>query len=228
MSRRKTLNKLLLCLFLVILLVSSYQAWLPLPAKFLLVEDNIQKVDCVVPLRGDDYWRLGKTAELYKAGYARSIIIPVFPERNRKYTEYYNFKLLVSGVSDISEKVVTVNALSFFGIGLKDVYFTDLDVYSFYDEAIAVRSFMLKRGMKSMILVSSTYNTRRAFMIFKWVFKGTGIKVYPCTAINEFYDPLHWWRKEADAKIVLYEYISLAYNIIYRFIIHRGDRPALA
>jgi len=175
-----------------------------------------------VPLRGDEYWRFKKAVELYKAGYAKIIVTPIFPEQEKKYHEYYNFEALVLGVKDISTKEFALKAFAFFGMNLKDVYFTDEEVTSTYDEAVAIKNYMLKRGMKSMILITSTYNTRRALMIFNWVFRGTGIKINNFTAVNELYNPSRWWEKERDAKVILDEYVAIVYNIFYHFVLHKG------
>jgi len=212
----------LLWLALVLLVIYSSGYWLPLPGEFLLVNDNLKKVDCIVPLRGDEYWRFKKAVELYKAGYGKIIVTPVLPEQEEKYHEYYNFEALVLGAKDISAKKFALQAFAFFGMDLKDVYFTDEEVTSTYDEAIATRNYMLKRKMKSMIIVSSTYNARRALMIFNWVFRGTGIKIYNSTAANELYNPGFWWKKERDAKVILDEYVNIVYNIFYHFVLHKG------
>ena len=53
---------------------------------------------------------------------------------------------------------------------------------------------------------------RQNLLLFKLVFKGSGIKIYHATAETEIYDPPHWWRKARDAKRMIEEYISLFYN----------------
>jgi uncharacterized SAM-binding protein YcdF (DUF218 family) len=222
---KKRISIGLLCLALVLLAIYSSGYWLPLPGEFLLVNDNLKKADCIVPLRGDEYWRFKKAVELYRAGYAKIIVTPIFSEQEKKYYQYYNFEALVLGVKDISTKEFALRAFAFFEMDLKDVYFSDEEVTSTYDEAVAIKNYMLKRGMKSMILLTSTYNTRRALMIFNWVFRGTGIKIYNSTAVNELYNPSRWWKKERDAKVILDEYVTIVYNIFYHFVLHK-DRTS--
>lgn len=225
MRKKKILIKLFLWLSFAALIIFTSRLWLPLPGKYLIVEDNLQKADCIVTLRGDDYWRFKKAVELYKLGYAKNIVAPIVPEKEGKYRDYYNFDAIILSTKTISVKEFALRAFAFFGMDTKNVYFTDQEVASTYDEAVATRKFMQEKGMKSLILVTTSYSTRRALMTFRWVLKGTGIKIYNCTAVNELLNPPQWWAKERDARIVLQEYLTIAYNIFYRFVLHKGKTP---
>lgn len=207
---------------LIFIFIVSYRMWLPIPGTFLLVKDDIHKADCIAPLVGDTYFRLKKVVELYNEGYSKNIVVSVLPERGEELREYYNFKNRVLGLKDMAPGEFYLKALEYLGLKTKDIYFTEHEVTSTYDEAIATRDFMLKKGFKSLILITSTYHMRRTLAIFNLVFKGTGIKIYNCTARNLKYDPDHWWLKERDVKAISLEYLSIAYNIFYHFILRRG------
>lgn len=207
---------------LVSILIVSYRIWLPIPGTFLLVKDNIQKADCIVAIMGDSYFRFKKVVELYNEGYSKNIVISALPEREEELREYYNFENRVLGLKDIPPKEFALKAFEYFKKGSKDIYFTDYETTSTYDEAVATRDFMLKKGFKSLILVTSTYHMRRTLMIFRLVFRGTGIKIYNCTASNVLHDPHRWWLKEKDVKAISIEYLSIAYNIFYHFILRKG------
>lgn len=207
---------------LIFILIVSYRIWLPIPGAFLLVKDNIHKTDCIVPLRGDPYFRLKKVVELYNEGYSKNIVVSVLPERGEELREYYNFSNRVLGLKDMAPGEFCLKAFEYLGKDSKDIYFTDYETTSTYDEAIATRDFMLKKGFKSLILITSTYHMRRTLMIFRLVFKGTGIKIYNCTARNLKYDPDHWWLKERDVKAISLEYLAIVHNIFYHFMLRRG------
>lgn len=210
----------LLFLLLIFILIVSYKIWLPIPGTLLLVKDNLQKADCIMPLKGC-YYKYKKTVELYNEGYAKSIVVTVLPDQE-EFVKYFYFREKVLGLEEINDREFTLRALEYFGKDSNGVYFTESEVTSTYDEVVAVRDLMLKKGFKSLIVVTSTYHMRRALMIFKLVFRGSGIKIYNCTAKNELYDPTRWWRKEIDVKIVSSEYLSIAFNIFYHFILKKG------
>jgi len=212
-------NRLVLILFILVVIGATYRLWLPLPATCLLMKDNIRKADCIVLLRGDAYFRFKKAVELYDEGYSKRIVISILPEREEELREYYHFKNRVLGLKDIPPKEFTLKAFRYFGKNPKGILFTDKTVTSTYDEAVATRDYMLKEKLRSLILVTSTYHTRRALMIFRMVFRGTGIKIYNCTARNEAYRPDSWWRSEKDVKAVSLEYMSIPYNFFYHFLL---------
>lgn len=209
-------------LVLIFVIIVTCGLWLPVPGTLLLVKDNINKADCIVPLGGDPYFRYKNAVELYDQDYSKNIVISVTPERKEELWEYYNFKYKLLGVKALLPRELALRAFKYFGKDPKNLYFTDHEVTSTYDEAVATKDFMLKKGFKSLILVTSTYHMRRALMIFKFVFKGTGVKVYNCTAENVLWNPRKWWLKERDLKVISLEYLSIAYNIFYHFILRKG------
>ncbi len=214
--------KVLLLLFLVFLMIASWRIWLPLGGLILLVKDNPQRADCIVPLRGDAYFRFAKAVQLYNQGYAGAILVSATPEREGQLKDYYNFNYKVLGIEPLSGRELTLKIFSYFGKDSRDIYFTEDEITSTYDEAVATRKFMEKKGFKSLILVSSTYSMRRALLIFKLVFRNSGIKIYPCTAENKLYNPGGWWRKERDVEKILREYSAIVYNILYHFLLRKA------
>jgi uncharacterized SAM-binding protein YcdF (DUF218 family) len=189
--------------------------------NFLLVKDNIQRADCIVPLGGYLPSRFPKAVELYNKGYAQNIVFSVLPEPSAKSNSEDSVMLRIYGQKEASRKEFALMAFKYYGKGPQNIYFTDRDVTSTYEEAVATRDFMLKKGFKSLILVTSHYHTRRALMIFKAVFKGTGINIFNCTTGLEAINPPRWWQNEIDVKIVLQEYLSIAHNFIYHFVLKK-------
>jgi uncharacterized SAM-binding protein YcdF (DUF218 family) len=199
----------------------SFKLWLPLPAKFLLLKDNIQKADCIVPLEGDLYYRLTKAVELFHNGYSKNIVISLLPEAETDTRDYCAAKMRIYGIKDIPRKDFALKALKYFGKDEKGVFFTDSEVTSTYEEALATKAFMLKNELKSMILVTSQYHSRRALMLFSTVLKSSGIKIYYCTAGRENLMPEEWWSREGEIKSILQEYLSLIHNAIYHLMLHK-------
>src|SRR3989338_6719624 len=108
-NKKSFASKLSIFILLIALLVLTYKVWMPLPGTFLLVNDNIQKADCIVPLMGDAYFRFRKAKELYDKGYSKNIVASVIPEREKKFGEY-DLRLRLLSLKDISEKEFAIMA----------------------------------------------------------------------------------------------------------------------
>ena len=216
---KKLIIKLSIIFLLSFVIIINYKLWLPLPANLLLIKDNLQKADCIVPLLGDPCFRFKKAVELYNKGYSKNIVISYVPEQEHEYYSFYNY---IYGMKVLSSKEYNLSVFKYFGMDPQGIYFTNLPSTSTYEEAVAIKEIMLKEGFKSMILVTSAYHARRAMIIFKWVFRNTGIKIYNCTAKNELFNPHCWWVKERDVKEVVLEYSSMIHNFIYHFMLKKG------
>lgn len=78
-------------------------------------------------------------------------------------------------------------------------------------EARYARQEAEKRGFKSLIVITSPTHSRRAWLTFKKVFKGAGIKIYSMpTGYSEF-DPESYWHDRKYLKEVLLEYQKLLF-----------------
>ena len=198
-----------------------YRTWLPAVGTFLLIEDHLEKADCIVPLLSEEYLRFHRAAELVNAGWAKNIVVSVSPEKKKELTAYRNYMLKNKG-KDLSRRDSILKSFRYFGKGPENIHFTKMPATSTFDEAVATRQIVLEKGYHSLILVSSTYCMRRALAIFKWVFRGAAVEIYPVTVPNPACDPEGWWRKESDVKRVGQEYLSLAFNAIYHFLLGKG------
>ncbi|MCM8787199.1 MAG: YdcF family protein [Candidatus Omnitrophica bacterium] len=221
MSKKQNslLLKILILFFIFILFCYIF---LQLPAKILLIKDNLRKADCIVVLQGDTYFRFKKAVQLYNAGYAENIVVSVPQEREEELKQFYNFNYNVLGLTPPSAKDFILKAFAYFGKDEQNIYFTDHKITSTYDEAVATKKFMQEKGFNSLILITSTYCMARSLIIFKLVFKDTGIEIYHCTAKNLLYNPARWWKKERDVEKIFREYIAIVYNIFYHFILNKG------
>jgi len=219
MKNRRIIVKIVIFIALFALLIVSWRVWLPIPGIFLSVKDNIQEADCIVPLRGDIYYRFNKAIELYNGGYTKRIVISVLPERSEDSQDHNDVILRIYGVDKVSPREFALMAFKYFGKDPKGIYFTDNEVTSTYEEAVTTKDLMLKKGLKSLILVTSGYHMRRALMIFNRVFRSSGIKIYNYTAGRELINSHRWWLKEDEVKMVIQEYLSIGHNFIYHFLL---------
>ncbi|MDD5218168.1 MAG: YdcF family protein [Candidatus Omnitrophica bacterium] len=216
------MKKIILFTTVFALIIVTVRWWIPYPGLFLVPQDEFGKADCIVILQGDNECRFPKAIELYEQGYAPRILLSPVQEKESLLRDYYNFENRIMGLPDMSSKERASKIFAYFGKDEKDVFYTDREVTSTFDEAAATRHWMLARGYRSFILVSSTYHMRRALMIFRFVFRGTGVRIDHATAANPLLNPARWWTKERDVKGVLMEYVSIVYNVFYHFILGKG------
>ncbi|MDD5292589.1 MAG: YdcF family protein [Candidatus Omnitrophica bacterium] len=222
-TKRQDILKIIAIIWLLMPLavIFTFPVWLPEIGNFLMVKDNIQNADCIVPLGGYLYSRFPKAVELYNEGYSDKILFSLLPEPQGDLVDEGSLTLRIYGHKEFPRKESALMAFKYFGKGPENIYFTDRTVTSTYEEALATKDFMLKNGLRSLILVTSHYHARRALMLFEAVFKGTGIKIFNCTSGTDSINPVRWWRKESEVKMVLQEYLSMAHNFIYHFMMKK-------
>ncbi len=208
--RRKLLRVILICA----LIIGTYSLWLPLPARFLVVKDNIKKADAIVILSGD--WELGrenKGAELYKEGYAGKII-RILERENRGIALLS--KLLNS---NLTQEEIYGRYFGEAGVPKDALILGDEVATSTFDEIKAAREIILKNNFKSIILVTSDYHMRRALMTAKWLLTPRHISIYNATRYSDDFHPARWWLHEDDIRGVIMEYFSGFFYLTYHFML---------
>jgi len=78
---------------------------------------------------------------------------------------------------------------------------------STHGDALLSKKLCEKNNIRSLIVVSEPYHTRRAHYTFKRVYRGSGIKLttYPAQA--------SWWRTEEGIDVTYSEYVKLLYYL---------------
>jgi uncharacterized SAM-binding protein YcdF (DUF218 family) len=84
--------------------------------------------------------------------------------------------------------------------------------YTTYEEAVAIRQIVQAHGLGSVLIVTSSYHTRRAYWLFEWVFRGIGVELLIASVPdNKAFTMDTWWKSHIGRKQVLMEYMGLAY-----------------
>mgnify|MGYP001042485633 CR=1 FL=1 len=83
-----------------------------------------------------------------------------------------------------------------------------------YDEARFALSLLAERGRDTLLVVTDPYHTRRARLIFRRVFAGSGIRVrlrpVPLEQSGSGrYDPDRWWHTPTGLRQTWSEYVKL-------------------
>jgi len=198
----------LLIIFFFLVIIFSHQYILKKIGYFLILEQAPQKADVIVVLNGRDTERSLAAVDLYKQGYANLIIIaqgskqPGTDEFWERVGNNFNGKIFFQRA--IEAMGVPEHAFKLIGNG----------VASTYDEAMATKEFLKKNGYKSILLVTSKWHSKRAYLTFKSALKNDGIKIVIQPSRYDVFDPDAWWKNRNDTELFFYEYIRLVYYIL--------------
>ena len=65
---------------------------------------------------------------------------------------------------------------------------------STYEDALTIRQVVLRKNLKSILVVTSPYHCRRARLILKRVVGSLGVRVTVTPSVSLYMDMEHWWR----------------------------------
>lgn len=190
--------------FSLIVLVWGLLAWLG--ARALVVNEPLSSADVIVVLSGSSAYRerTQKAAELYRLGRAPLVLLTddhtrggwsTVQQRNPYFVERAADELIKADVP--AEKIIIVPGLP----------------SSTHDEALLVRNYALAQRLKSILVVTSPYHSRRALRSFRQSFADTGVTVgLEPAPISRLTPPAAlWWLQLEGWKTVGIEYIKLVY-----------------
>lgn len=198
---RKT-KAAVLVLAAITLILASHQLWLPLIGNFLVVADPLQPADALVSLAGGQE-RVVYAAKLFNQGYADWLIAT-------------NMPLNVPGIRELYGELAKREA-TWQGVPEERILIAPGTVETTYQEALAVRQLAEERRLRSLIVVTDPYHTRRARMAFQDVFRDTGIAVMVQPVNESKYRPDSWWRTQDGLRETWTEYVKLLlYMVGYR------------
>lgn len=205
-KRRLLITVFALCLILLFYLSSG---WIFTSiGAFLVVDEVPVNCDAIIILNtGVEYYpRLIEAANLYKQGYAKKVVI----NGNRKSDtlrelEKQGFAPCCQWYED------WIGILELLGVPREAVLAISAeDVYDTVSEAQMVGDELLNKGIKSIIISTSKYHTRRAGFIWKRMY-GNHLKISIVAAKSDPYDPKGWWKSGRQIRWVLAEYGAWLY-----------------
>jgi len=175
---------------------------------FLVIEQEPQKADLIVVLNGRDTERSLAAVDLYKQGYSNHIVMA----RGSKQPE--SDELSKRAANNLNRKVFFQRTIEAMGVPEKSFEFIGEGVASTYDEALTTRDFLKKNGYKSILLVTSKWHSKRAYLTFTAALKNDGIKIFIQPSKYDAFNPDAWWKKRNDAELVFEEYVKLIFYIV--------------
>lgn len=193
------MKRLAVIFFLLVLLLNPFtQAWI---AGRFVVDDPLAPADIVVPLRGgpqETDSRVDEAARLVGKRYAPLLLVDV----------------AAAPVYGIPEAQLFENYVKQKGVAPDQLRRCESDSDNTAEEAAAIRSCLLRLGVKEVIIVTSEYHTRRARSILQHAFSGLGIVVRIHPVYNPYYWDSHWWRKRRWAKTFFMEALKTVWTTI--------------
>ena len=217
MGKLKGHKRFFIFLAVCVVAICTYTAWLPLPARFLTVKDNIKRVDCIIVLSGDrNFCREIKAVELYKKGFAGKII-RILEVNNIALDEVAELLNL-----NIEQRDIYSRYFQSKGVPKEAIILGEMVAKNTFNELEAAKEIVLKNHFNSIMLVTSNYHMRRTLMTAKWVFRSCGIKIYNASAYYKDFSPDRWWLHEKDTKDVVMEHLSILFYLIYHFMLGKG------
>ncbi len=182
-------------LMLALFLTAEY--WLSAYGRYLVVDEKPRPCDAIVVLSGEAVPRVAKGVGLYKEGYAGIIIMSGGGRLTSKLTDA-DLMLMEAVELGVPRGAVVLENRS----------------ESTYENAVNVKKIVLERDIKSFLLVTSNYHTRRAKYIFGKVFKGTGVEFITVSAPDPKFSASSWWKKHEGQQKALTELVNM---IVYQF-----------
>jgi uncharacterized SAM-binding protein YcdF (DUF218 family) len=175
-------------------------------ARWLVVEAPLARADAIVVLAGSSTYfeRAQKAAALFKEGRSPRIILT---NDNRQ-----------GGWSSVEQRNPffyerTTSELTRAGVPQSAIEVIPQPVYSTRDEAVLLRRYSDTRGLRSLIVVTSAYHSRRALRTFRTVFATSSVQIgleHPPTGLQTP-RPATWWLHLRGWLMVPNEYLKMVY-----------------
>jgi uncharacterized SAM-binding protein YcdF (DUF218 family) len=176
-------------------------------AAFLVIRDRLEPADVVMVLNGDPNSRPFYACDLYRRKLAPKLLIA------RAESSPIVGLNLIPNTTDL-----TVGVLRRLGVPEGDLVQAPFPggVTSTFDEARVLRDYSQAHGVRSAIVVTSAFHSRRA----KWIMETTvprGVRIMMSPIDDQKYNQNNWWHREDGLIACQNEYIKLLfYRLRYR------------
>lgn len=175
-------------------------------ATFLIVRAQPAAADTIVVLSGASVYdeRIHHGITLLREGRARTLVLTNDGLRGR-----WSRRRQANLTSVERARDMVVDA----GISEQRLVILPARVNSTYDEAVVVRGFAEKTAIRSVLVVTSPYHSRRALWVFRRVLGPSGIDVGVDSPLpgEQSPRPGEWWLSRIGWHSVALEYVKLVY-----------------
>lgn len=199
--KRGKLIFLIILAIAIIQLVAYRHRILIAIGTYLVYEQAPQQADVIaIPANWDDtIVRARGGADLFTKGLAKVVFVPrMEPMEGLEETRK-------RGIYVPENRDLLVNILEGMGVPLAAIETSAQEVTDTWDEAQEVSTFIEQHGYTSVLLVTSKYHSRRAYLIFEDALKDKA-SVISVPSPYDPSDPEQWWKRSEDCQRVIIEY----------------------
>lgn len=186
------------------ILIWPFAAWAG--AKYLITQAPLDKADAIVVLGGSATYRdrAREAARLFFEGRAPRILVTNDNQRGPWSS---------SDQRNLFFYERSVEALEKAGVPSQSIEVLMQPVTSTYDETEVVKAYAGQHGLRSILIVTSAYHSRRALWVFTRMFRDTGVQV-GLDAVppgQQSPPPETWWLSLRGWQQVPTEYVKMIY-----------------
>ena len=194
----------LLTVLVLFLAVWMTVAWVA--ARALIVKADLASADALVVLSGSRSYRerTQKAAELFHQG--RAPLVLVTDDRTRG-----GWSSALQTNPYFVERAI--DELIRHGVPLERIRIVPGLAESTQSEAVIVKDYAAAEGIRSVLIVTSGFHSRRALRTFRTTFAGTGVAIGldPVTTGPQTPPAVFWWLRPSGWRDVAGEYVKLIY-----------------
>ena len=199
--KHKRVVLVILLLIIVVLLVFFIRH----AGENLVVSHDFDSADMIMVLLGPIPDRVLQAADLYHQGVAPKIVF---------CNDHHpgSFQLAEHGIFLENTADIAKNTLLQLGVPDSVIHVFDQATASTQDEAIVLRDHLKGHPeIRSVVLVTSSYHSKRTYRIFSKAVSRGGLDVQIYTSDNPYtnFYQRRWWRDRPSAAMVLLEYLKL-------------------
>lgn len=199
-------------LFLAVLSVVGFRHLLLYRvAEWFVVSHPLEKADVLYLLNGEHATRPFFASDLYRRGFASQVWIA---QTQKDPTEMLG---LYPNDTDVNKGV-----LIRCGVPEDRIVVVPYPngVSSTWEETLAIRRFIDRHPVESVLVVTSSLHTRRTYWTFRKLFHDTPVRIRMAEAPHWGFDLTNWWRTEEGVLTMVSEWVKLSYY----WLNHRPDR----
>jgi uncharacterized SAM-binding protein YcdF (DUF218 family) len=201
---RRARTILLACV--ILLAVWMALAWVA--ARALVVRAELEHADALAVLSGSSAYveRTRRAAQLFNEGRAPEIILTDDNERGGWSSEQQRNPFFVERAFEELRRA---------GVPAEKIVVLPLPQNNpgTYEESLTLRDYATTHGLRTLLVVTSAYHSRRALWTLRRVFRGSGVEVGldPAAADEASPAPFAWWLDRRGWQTVATEYPKLVY-----------------
>lgn len=189
----------------MLLALVRWQTTLSFLGSYLIHSEAPESADIILVLAGDFYGpRVLKAAELATQGYAPLVLISGTPYQSGMEGEY--------AISFLAKQGYPTRLFESFGHHAR----------STIEEAIALRGELARRHVARVILVTSSFHSRRSSIVFRLFCPGIQFISVPGPDPN--YHPDGWWMDNHSRELFYSEWTKIAGSVLLAYPRDRIER----